>query len=72
MLLYGSGMGNSNTHSHDNIPIIVAGGASGKLKGGKHIVVKQGTPLSNLLVGFLDTAGVPTDHLGDSTGWIQL
>lgn len=72
MILYGSGMGNSNLHAHEQIPILVAGGASGRLKGNRHIVAKAGTPLSNLHVGFLDTAGVPTDKLGDSTGWIQL
>jgi hypothetical protein len=71
MFLYGSGMGNSNLHSHERIPIVVAGGASGRLTGGRHIVVKS-TPLSNLLVGFLDTAGLPTDHVGDSSGFVQL
>ena len=49
MILYGSGMGNSNLHSHERIPIVVAGGASGRLKGGRHIMVKDNTPLSNLL-----------------------
>jgi hypothetical protein len=72
MILYGSGMGNSNLHAHEQIPIVVAGGASGRLKGDRHIVAKPGTPLSNLLVGFLDTAGVPTDKLGDNTGWVAL
>lgn len=72
MILYGSGMGNSNLHAHVNIPVLVAGGASGRLKGNRHIVAKEGTPLSNLLVGFLDTAGVPTDKLGDNTGFVQL
>ena len=72
MILYGSGMGNSNLHAHVNIPVLVAGGASGRLKGNRHIVAKEGTPLSNLLVGFLDTAGVPTDKLGDNTGWSTL
>ena len=72
MILYGSGMGNSNVHSHERIPTIVAGGASGQLKGGRHIVVKDNTPLSNLLMGFLDAARVPTDHVGDSSGFVQL
>jgi len=72
MILYGSGMGNSNLHSHERIPILVAGGASGRLKGGRHIKVKDNTPLSDLLVGFLDAADVHTDKVGDSSGWVQL
>ena len=72
MILYGSGMGDSNVHSHERIPIVVAGGASGQLNGGRHIVVKDNTPLSNLLMGFLDAARVPTDHVGDSSGLVQL
>jgi hypothetical protein len=72
MILFGSGMGNSNLHAHEKIPIVVAGGASGRHKGNNHIAAKPGTPLSNLLAGFLDTAGVPTEKLGDNTGWVEL
>ncbi len=72
MILYGSGMSNSNVHAHDGLPIIVVGGAAGKLKGDRHIKVKNDTPLTNLLVGMLDVAGIRTDHLGDSAGRIEL
>lgn len=72
MILYGSGMSNSNVHAHDQLPILIVGGAAGRLKGDRHIKVKNDTPLSNLLVGMLDTAGVPTDHLGDSSGRIVI
>jgi hypothetical protein len=72
MILYGSGMSNSNVHAHDGLPILIAGRAAGRLKADRHIKVKNDTPLSNLLVGMLDTAGVPTDHLGDSSGRINL
>jgi len=72
MILYGSGMSNSNVHAHNGLPILIAGGAAGKLKGDRHIKVPDPTPLSNLLVGMLDTAGVRTDHLGDNTGRIDL
>ena len=72
MILFGSGMGNSNLHSHERIPTVIAGGASGRLKGGRHIIAKEGTPLSNLLVGFLDVAGVDIDKVGDSSGFVQL
>ena len=72
MILYGSGMSNSNVHAHDQLPILVAGGAAGKLKGDRHIKVKNDTPLSNLLVSLLDKADVRTDHLGDSSGRIEI
>jgi Protein of unknown function (DUF1552) len=72
MILYGSGMSNSNVHAHDQLPILIAGGAAGRLKGDRHIKVKNDTPLSNLLVSLLDKAGVRTDHLGDSSGRIEI
>ena len=72
MILYGSGMSNSNVHAHDQLPILIAGGAAGKLKGDRHIKVKNDTPLSNLLISMLDKAGVRTDHFGDSSGRIEI
>src|SRR5205823_9975448 len=72
MILYGSGMSNSNVHAHDQLPILIAGGAAGKLKGDRHIKVPNDTPLSNLLVGMLNTAGLRSDHLGDSSGVIEI
>ncbi len=41
LLLYGSGMGNPNVHDHDNLPILVAGGAAGRMRGGRHIRFAQ-------------------------------
>lgn len=72
MILYGSGMSNGNVHSHDILPALIAGGAAGRLKGNRHIKAPLMTPLANLLVGLLDAAGVPTDHLGDSSGRITV
>ena len=72
MILYGSGMSNSNVHAHDQLPILIVGGAAGKLKGDRHIKVPNDTPLSNLLVGMLEVAGVPASKLGDSSGRIAL
>src|SRR5262249_17796399 len=48
LYLYGSGMGNPNVHDHTNLPIIVAGGAAGGMKGGRHIKFDKPTPLANL------------------------
>jgi Protein of unknown function (DUF1552) len=72
MILYGSGMSNGNVHSHDILPAVIAGGAAGRLKGNRHVKAPLMTPLANLLVTLLDKTGVAADHLGDSTGRIQV
>jgi len=69
--LYGSGMGNSSLHDHDNLPILVAGGAATGLKGGRHIRYDKGTPLANLHLTLLDRVGVHLDSFVDSTGKID-
>jgi hypothetical protein len=68
LILYGSAMSNSNIHNHSPLPVLVAGGAAGKMKGGRHLVYPEGTPMSNLLQTILDKAGVPLERVGDSTG----
>ena len=69
VVLYGSNMGNSNQHLHYDVPHILAGGASGKLKGGRHLAFPSKTvPTGNLLVSILDMFGVREDVIGDSTG----
>jgi hypothetical protein len=71
LYLYGSGMGNPDIHDHVNLPILVAGGAAGKVKGGRHIRYKEPTPLANLHLTLLDKVGVRLDHFADSRGKIQ-
>lgn len=66
--LYGSGMGNPNVHDHSNLPILVAGGAAGGLKGNRHIRYAKPTPLANLHLTLLDKAGVRLDSFADSQG----
>src|SRR5258705_12298853 len=61
VFLYGSGMGNPNVHDHVNLPIVVAGGAAGKMKGGRHIKYTEPTPLANLHLTLLDKVGVHLD-----------
>jgi hypothetical protein len=68
IILYGSNMSNSNAHNHFPLPVLVAGGASGRMKGGRHLKYPDHTPMTNLLLTVLDKAGVPMDSLGDSTG----
>jgi hypothetical protein len=66
--LLGSGMGNPNVHDHSNLPIVLAGGGAGKLKGGRHIKYAQQTPLANLHLTLLEKVGVHLDNFVDSTG----
>src|SRR5262249_13335870 len=58
LFLYGSGMGNPNVHDHINLPIVVAGGAAGGMKGGRHIKFDKAAPLANLHLTLLDKVGV--------------
>lgn len=71
LLLYGSGIGNPNVHDHTNLPILLAGGAAGKMKGNRHIRFDKPTPLANVHLSILDKVGVPLDTFGDSTGKIE-
>src|SRR5579862_680740 len=68
LILYGSGMSNSNVHNHSPLPVLLAGGAAGKLKGGRHVKYPENTPMSNLLLTILDKAGIRQESVGDSTG----
>ena len=71
LYLYGSGMGNPNLHDHTNLPILVAGGAAGKMKGGRHIKYAKPTPLANLHLTLLDKVGVHLDSFADSQGKVD-
>ena len=68
LILYGSGMSNSNVHNHSPLPVFLAGGAAGQLKGGRHLLYPDETPMSNLLLSILHKAGIQQDSVGDSTG----
>jgi len=72
LVLYGSGMSDGNQHNHTDLPIVLAGGASGRLKGGRHLRHPKNTPMANLLVSLLDKLGVQVEKLGDSTGALSL
>src|SRR5438309_3313483 len=69
--LYGSGMGNPSLHDHENLPILVAGGAATGLKGGRHIKYEKGTSLANLHLTLLDRVGIHLDSFSDSTGKVE-
>jgi hypothetical protein len=72
LVLYGTNMGNSNQHSHEDAPQVLVGGANGKIKGGRHLAYPTKTvPTGNLLLSVLDVFGIHQDSIGDSTGWLE-
>jgi hypothetical protein len=72
ILMWGSGMGDSNVHNHDPLPILLAGGGAGNLKGGRHISAGTKVPLSNLHLALLHKAGIEAETFGDSTGTVDI
>jgi hypothetical protein len=70
LLTYGSGMSNGNSHASRDLPIVVIGGGA-NTKGGRHVMCKQDTPLTNLQLSLLDKVGVHLDTFGDSTGRVS-
>jgi len=71
ILLYGGGISHSDRHTHGPLPTLVVGGGAGAIKGGRHLVYPEHTPLTNLQLTLLTNLGVPTEKLGDSTGKLQ-
>ncbi|MDG1894468.1 MAG: DUF1552 domain-containing protein [Fuerstiella sp.] len=71
LYLYGSGMGNPNVHDHQNLPILVAGGAAGNMRSGRHIRFEKPTPLANLHLTLLNKVGVPLESFADSHGQVD-
>jgi len=72
MICYGSGISDSNKHNHDNLPILVAGGGGGAVRGGRHIVYGKKTPVCNLYLEMLARVGFDLPKFGDSTGRLDL
>jgi hypothetical protein len=72
LILYGSSLSDGNEHNFDPLPIVLAGGASGQLKAGRHLKYPVGTHMSNLLLSMLNKVGVPIDKFGDSTARLEI
>jgi Protein of unknown function (DUF1552) len=68
LFLYGTGISDSNTHFHDDLPIALVGGKAAGIKGGRYIRYAKGTPLTNLHLTILENMGVAVEAIGDSTG----
>jgi len=71
MVVYGSAIGDGDKHTHDDLPILLAGHAGGAFTPGRHVVYPKGTPLANLYLTLLDRMGVRPDSIGDSTGRLE-
>jgi hypothetical protein len=72
LVVYGSPMGNSNVHNHKRCPLLLAGHAGGKLKGGLHFKASDGTPMANAMLATAQMLGLELDKFGDSTAVMDL
>ena len=72
IIMYGAGISNSQRHAGDNLPLMLVGGGTGKLKGGRHIKYSGQPTIANLLVTLMDKMDVPVDHVGGSNGKLPL
>ena len=73
MIIYGSAMGDPNVHNHKRCPLLVMGGANGKLRGGIHLKAPDRTPTANAMLSMLHKLGVDDlEGFGDSTGEFSL
>jgi hypothetical protein len=72
LVMYGSGMGNGDKHDQNMIPIMLAGTAAGRMKGGRHIATSNPTPLANLIGGLGQVAGLDLGELENATGVVEL
>jgi len=72
MILYGAGISNSTRHSGDNLPLLLMGGGTGRLKGGRHIKYADKPSNANLLVTLMDKMNFPVEKVGGSTGRLSL
>lgn len=70
-IVYSSGISDANRHNHDDLPLIIGGRGSGKIKTGQHLNLKKETPMANLFLSLLDHMGTPIDEFGDSTGRLK-
>ena len=71
-ILYGAGISNSNGHSGDNLPLMLVGGSSGKIKGGRHLKFANKPSQANLLMTIMDKMGYPVEKVGGSNGKLPI
>jgi len=71
MVVYASGLSDGNRHRHDDLPVVVAGRAGGRLAVGRHVKLPSEQPMTNLYLTMLDLMGAPQTSFGDSTGLLD-
>ena len=72
IVMYGSGMSNSNLHSHKSVPLVVVGGGAGGVRGDRHLAYPNLSPIANLLLAFGQKMDVKMETFGDSDGVVDL
>ncbi len=72
ILMYGCSMSDGNDHLLQDLPILLLGGGSGALRGGRHLRFAEDTPIANLYLTILDKLGIPIERFGDSSGKLDL
>ena len=72
LILYGSTLSDGNEHNHDPLPVLLVGGASGQIKGGRHLRAAPQTPMSNLMLSIIDKFGIQQNKFGDSTAKLEI
>jgi len=70
IVVYGSGIADGNKHTHEDLPVVVAGHGGGLL-GGRHLLYPENTPMTNFYLTMLDRIGVKEETIGDSTGRVE-
>src|SRR5205085_9725974 len=71
MIVYGSSLSDGNMHTHEDLPILLAGGGAGQIRGGRHLRFPKETPMTHLFLTMLDKVGIPAEKIGDSTGKVE-
>ena len=69
LLFYGAGMGDSNVHASDPLPVVAIGGGAGK--GHRHLQVAARTPVGCLWAAVANRFGAPMERFGDGVGMID-
>jgi hypothetical protein len=71
MIVYGSGLSDGNAHSHDHLPVLLAGHGNGTMTPGRHVRLNGEVPMTNLYLAMLERMGVRAERVGDSTGVLE-
>lgn len=72
LMVYGGGISDGNSHSHETLPTLLSGRGNGTLTPGRHIEYPAGTPIANLYMSLMERMNVPVEHFGDATGQLEL